>query len=207
MSLDAASLDELWSRSRNGDRAAETRLFDNLRVRFLSLAKRRVQEDHAEDVVQDALRIVFDRYGECKQGPGILVWGLTVLRNVIGNYYQARRRERDRLSFTDETPETAADIPDVLDETVGRQTKDQLVEAIARLAERFPRCGHIFSGLLSSLERGGSPNQVSSRALEMVQRQHPGLTRGGFYTALHRCRGHLRALLDRPDEGANHAGT
>ena len=63
--------------------------------------------DHAEDVVQDALRIVFDRYGEIKQGPGILVWGLTVLRNVIGNHYQARDRERERLDFVEEWPSGA----------------------------------------------------------------------------------------------------
>lgn len=207
MTCDATSFDELWAQTRDGDPTAETRLFAALRVRFLALAKRRVHEDHAEDVVQDALKIVFDRYGECKQGPGILVWGLTVLRNVIGNHYQAKQRERGRLSFTDQTPDAVVEMPDLLMDTVGRQTQDRLLAAIEQLARRFPRCGHIFAGLLASLEQGGSPHQVSGRALALVQKQHPELSRGSFYTALHRCRGHLRAILESPDEGANHVGT
>ena len=204
MTRDAPSLDNLHQLALNGDTKAQTELFDDLRVRFLSLAKQRVQVDHAEDVVQDALRIVFDRYGEIKPGPGILVWGLTVLRNVIGNHYQARDRERERLDFVEEWPADAATDVDVLGETMLTQTTDHLLAAIDELGQRFPRCAHIFQGLLESLELGGTPNQVSSRALQLVQQKHPDLTRGSFYTALHRCRANLRTVLERA-QGEQHA--
>lgn len=204
MTRDAQSLDNLHQLALNGDTQAQSELFDHLRVRFLSLAKQRVQVDHAEDVVQEALKIVFDRYGEIKPGPGILIWGLTVLRNVIGNHYQARNREKERLDFVEEWPAAAATDADVLSETMLSQTTDRLLAAIDELGRRFPRCARIFQGLLASLEQGGTPNQVSSRALQLVRQDHPELTRGSFYTALHRCRASLRAVLER-EQGGHHA--
>ena len=204
MTLDTQSLDSLHQQALAGDSRAQGQLFEDLRVRFLSLAKRRVHTDHAEDVVQEALRIVFDRYGEIKQGTGILVWGLTVLRNVIGNHYQARDRERERLDFVDELPNDAACENDVLGAIVLAQTKDTLLVSITELGLRFPRCAHIFHGLLGSMERGGSPNQVSSHALHLIQKVYPEMTRGTFYTTLHRCRANLRAVMERHQEGGSH---
>lgn len=199
------SLDTLSERSLAGDSRAESALFESLRVRFLPIAKRRVQLDHAEDLVQDSLKIVFDRYGERNEGQGILVWGLTVLRNVIGNYYQARNRENDRLSFVDELPTDAACEFDFLADTELAQTRENLMEAIASLAERFPRCGTIFHHLLTSLEYGGTPNEISTCTLKLVQKDNPDMNRGKFYTALHRCRAQLKGILDRMDKGPHHA--
>ncbi|MGD9546211.1 MAG: RNA polymerase sigma factor [Candidatus Krumholzibacteriia bacterium] len=204
MNADALSLDELCARSQRGDPEAESALFDSLRVRFLALAKRRVQPDHIEDVVQDALKIVFDRYRERKQGVGILVWSLTVLRNVIGNYYQTRRRERDRMEFVEEYPRDAGFTSDPLAGALDEEGRSALEDAIAELSCRFPRCGRIFHHLLKSLERGGSPNQVSGRALAAFREEHPDVTRGGFYTALHRCRANLRAIWDQHGGEPNH---
>jgi DNA-directed RNA polymerase specialized sigma24 family protein len=198
------TLDTLSERSLAGDPRAEAALFQALRVRFLPIAKRRVQADQAEDLVQDTLRIVFDRYGERNDGPGILVWGLTVLRNVIGNHYQARDREKQRLSFVENLPEEAASPADFLADTEHTQTREALLRAIQELSERFPRCGKIFHHLLVSLEQGGSPNEISTRTLEYVQRENPGMNRGNFYTTLHRCRGQLRTILARREEGFNH---
>jgi len=198
------TLDQLCARSLAGDRAAETALFSDLRVRFLGIAKRRVQQDHLEDVVQDTLKIVCDRYGERKPGPGILVWSLTVLRNVIGNHYQARSRERGRLDFVEELPAAAAAEPDALAGAVLTETRRNLERAIEEVAARFPRCGTILGHLLRSLDRGGSPQEISTRALGAVQREEPDMSRGGFYTALHRCRGRLRDVLVRLEEGASH---
>lgn len=201
MEITAASLDTLCEKSLAGDPRAESALFEALRVRFLPIAKRRVQSDHVEDVVQDSLKIVFDRYGDRNQGAGILVWGLTVLRNVIGNYYQGRDREREKLDFVDEYPAAASLDQDMLAGTVARETRQLLLQAVAELAERLPRCGRIFRGLLLSLDQGGSPNQISSRALAAARQEEPGLARGTYYTALHRCRAQLRQIMARLSDG------
>jgi DNA-directed RNA polymerase specialized sigma24 family protein len=200
----AESLDRLARRWLAGDGAVESALFGALRVRFLALAKRRVQEDHAEDVVQDALKIVHERYAAAGQERSILVWSLTVLRNVIGNHYQKRGREQERFSHVEDIQrlaETAA-APDAALTSSSLQRGLEL--AIAELGERYPRCGTIFQAFLSSLERGGSPREISTRALRIVQRAQPDLKRNAFYVALHRCRGYLRDLLIEREEEWSH---
>ena len=86
------SLDTLRFRALDGDSMAESRLFEDLRVRFTTITKRRVQSDNIEDIVQDALKIVFTKYASLDKERGMLVWSLTILRNVIGNFYQSRQR-------------------------------------------------------------------------------------------------------------------
>ncbi|MBU8870873.1 MAG: hypothetical protein KOO60_08455 [Gemmatimonadales bacterium] len=193
--IPANSLDELATGWLAGDHSAETQLFENLRVRFLGIAKRRVQQDHLEDVVQDALQIVLRKGGEQHRTENVLVWSLTILRNVIGNHYQSRRRETERMVTGETILDNLADSAEGPDQIHGAGS--QLAMALADLAERFPRCGRIFAGILASQELGGGPREVSQRALEFVQREDPEMTRGGFYTALHRCRSQLRATHER----------
>ncbi len=199
-----ASLDILCKKSLAGDAQAEAALFEALRVRFLPIAKRRVQTDQAEDLVQDALRIVLDRYGSRTEETGILVWSMTVLRNVIGNHYQSRNRERERLSFVDELPRDAAAQHDPFADLQRDDTRRQLLEAIGKLARRFPRCGRIFHHLLSSLDQGGGPQEISTRTLELFRQEEPGMSPGSFYTALHRCRAQLRNVLGEMEKGVRH---
>ncbi len=204
MATETVPLDQLYDRCMKGDTLAEADLFQQLSVRFLSIAKRRVQKDHAEDVVQDTLKIVFDRYREKRPEAGILIWSLTVLRNVIGNFYQAREREGSHLNFVEELPVDASYREDPLAMTELTQLREHLLEAVEELAQRFPRCGILFQGLLQSSDEGGSPNEVSTRALEIIRKKQPELTRGNFYTALHRCRGYLREFLSRQEKGNSH---
>lgn len=201
--ITAHSLDSLAGRWLEGDREAESRLFEDLHVRFLAVAKRRVREDDVEDVVQDALKTVLDRYGTQGESPGILVWGYTVLRNVIGNHYQARAREQQRRENVDDLaalPEASAAAPDELEIASEEQ---RLANAIADLGRRYPRCGTIFRAILASLGQGGSPREITARALVEARRRQPGLERNAFYVALHRCRGYLREQLATGEGGAD----
>lgn len=198
--LDIA-LDTLHARALRGDKRAEAELFSALRVRFLALSKRRVRPDHQEDVVQETLGVVLEKYRDLAPGRGILVWSLAVLRNVIGNHYQRTRRHRDRTVEVEDwqaLPAASSD-PDPLATLNNSEAAARLETAIAELARRTPRCGAIFAGLLESMERGGGPREVSMRALELVQKEFPDLNRNAFYVALHRCRAQLRALLDLPE--------
>ena len=190
VSLDA--LAEAWLA---GDQEASSALFTELHVRFFAIAKRRVQMDHVEDVVQDVLKIVLEKYAERGTGSGILIWGLTVLRNVIGNYYQARRRDGERLEYYADERQLPASTSLLEADLDAEEAQKRLAEAIAELAERYPRCGAIFQAILTSLEEEGSPREISTRALALVQQHDSGMKRNAFYVALHRCRGYLRDLL------------
>ncbi|MFH1845911.1 MAG: hypothetical protein ABIF77_22230 [bacterium] len=205
------SLDTLSRRALAGDSQAETAFFHQLRVRFLTIAKRRVRPDSLEDVVQDALRIVHEKHTERGDERGILMWSLTVLRNVIGNYYQAKERQQRHEAQVENLEAlpaasslgpslawTGAD-PDDFSETGALVRK-----AVAVLAEKSPRCGFYFQRILESLDLGGGPREISQRALEWVQRDEPDLTRGSFYTALHRCRARLREILAAMEASPSH---
>lgn len=198
---DEISLEALRQRSLAGETSAESALFDELRVRFLTIAKKRVQPDHAEDIVHEALRVVLAKYRGLGPDRCLLVWSLTVLRNVIGNHYQARRRETAQTVQVEDwrTVPAAALVADPTDELGAAESAARLERALAELARTSPRCGTIFACLLESLERGGAPREVSQRALAAVQRLLPDLTRNTFYVALHRCRARLRSLLDEPE--------
>jgi len=191
-SLAELSLDELAALGTAGDRAAEQVLFEGLRVRFLQVAKRRVRADDVEDVAQEALGIVHSKYA--KRGPGgpVLTWGLAILRNVIGNYYQRRERLARGEPFDERRhPAAAEDHGDIVDDEALRD----LLEAIDRLARRQARCAVLFRRIMESLAEGGGPTEVTHRAMERLRTDFGEMSRGALYVALHRCRAHLRATL------------
>lgn len=205
------SLDRLSQQALDGDAGAAATFFASLRVRFLSIAKRRVREDSLEDVVQEALQIVHAKYGERESDRGILVWSLTVLRNVIGNYYQAKERSTRREAVVEdlEILPAAAGSGSTLGWPVEivdgpSEVTERILQAITSLAEQNPRCGSIFQRILESLDLGGGPREVSQRALAAVQRDDPDLSRGSFYTALHRCRARLREILAAMEASPGH---
>ncbi len=198
-------LDDLCAATLAGDARAEAALFATLRERFLSVAKRRVSEDDLEDLVQDALQIVHRKHGQRPPGPGILVWGLAVLRNVIGNYYQARERASRQVPFEDRAEDLAsirhggeAGPDTVLDFS---EASAQIQTAITRLARHDRRCGRIFRRILESLAEAEGTRDISQRAIEKVRRDYPDMSRGSVYVALHRCRSRLRDIIQDMEEG------
>jgi len=189
----AASLELLAEHAVAGDARAESELFTRLGVSLRQVAKRRVPEDDLEDLVQEALTIAHGKYRDRHAPTGLLPWSFAVLRNVIGNYYQARRRREGHEEFRDEihaaavTPE-----PGSLEQ---RELQGLLVRAIHRLGLDHPRCESIFRSILDALAEGGSSREISAQVWDSVRGEEPGLTRGAFYVVLHRCRGRLRELL------------
>lgn len=193
--LPEESLDRLVERALAAERDADEALFSNLRVRFLAIAKRRVREDDWEDVVQEALRIVKTRYGEKHPRVGILPWSLTVLRNVIGNYYQSRSRNAAREELSEDALASAARDADESEIDAGRLA-NRIGEAVGELLERNKRCGMIFKRILESLQEGAGAREIPGLALERVREDHPQMSSATFYVTLHRCRARLRKILD-----------
>ncbi|MBN1424720.1 sigma-70 family RNA polymerase sigma factor [Candidatus Fermentibacteria bacterium] len=93
MEFSGSSTEEVGTAARAGDGRALEELCRRLRVSFLVIAKRRVWDiDVAEDLTQDALSIVAERITEVSGDAEVVPWCLTVLRNIVGNYYSSRRR-------------------------------------------------------------------------------------------------------------------
>jgi DNA-directed RNA polymerase specialized sigma24 family protein len=200
----SASLDALARRAwapGAAEPGAESALYDELRARFLPLAKRRVRTDDAEDVVQEALRIVHLRGRLRQRDEGLLPWSLAILRNVIGNYYQKRKR-RDREEAFGAEAVARDGRPGADDALEVGQRLDRLAEGIARLAQKDPRCGAIFARIVAVVtEEGSSGARVSSRLVDALGGE---ISRDTLYVLLHRCRARLREILTRIEEENEH---
>lgn len=82
----------LLERASVGDSSAKDELFEKLSVRFKYLAKRRVGEDNAADLAQDAVFTVLEKYKSLEPGSEFEPWAYMVLRNKIGNYLKQKER-------------------------------------------------------------------------------------------------------------------
>ncbi|MBD3334343.1 MAG: hypothetical protein GF355_02405 [Candidatus Eisenbacteria bacterium] len=191
---DANTLDELAAAAVRGDATARERLLAVLRVRFRALAKRRVESDDIDDVVQESLSMVHMKLELRPASGSLLPWSYAVLRNVIGNHYKKRDRLRRREAPAEDIRGVSPDDPAAALES--REIADRLRKGLERLAAVHPRCALLFQCILRSLEGGGAARQISTRALQLARQQEPDLTRDGFYAVLHRCRRRLREILD-----------
>jgi DNA-directed RNA polymerase specialized sigma24 family protein len=166
-----------------------------LRARFVEIARGRVHEGAVEDVVQDALAIVFQKAGALGEGrgdaePPPLPWCFRVLRNVIGNHYQ---KERTRLRAADPASETHAGIAEFTSwrpnptpvEAIEQHERARLLrEAIDELAAEDDFCWKHFQDVLAGGRRR-SEETPSEAAVSTV------------YVRFFRCREKLRRILLR----------
>jgi len=196
------SLDLLASLAVGGDPAAESRLFLQLRERFLAIAKRRVREADCEGVVQDALHITLAKYRGRASTSGTLPWGLAVLRNVIGNYYQRQRAREPQEPLDDELAAGGGSRDlDPLGALLAEERLAGIARGLERLARERPRCAELFRRILDCLADGGTPAEVSRRALARMAEVTPEATANAVYVMLHRCRARLREILREDGEG------
>ncbi len=176
-------LEEVGRAARAGDPQALEELCSRLRVSFVLLAKRRIgNQDTAEDLAHDALAVVAERVGAVASNVDVVPWCLTVLRNVVGNYYMAKRRSERLLPWA----------PGLAERWHGGVTrereaaKEEISEALPRLG---PRCRQLLEWKLAGMSAG-----------EMQARL--GLpNKNALYMRFHRCRQELKRVLEAERKG------
>ncbi len=154
-----------------------------LRRRFAEIAARRVPADAVEDIVHDALGIVLAK------GPAIarqenrsepsLRWSFNVLRNVIGNWYQKRRRHEavEDLDLHD-------NCPDALAALTTAERAQTIRAAVDELRRDRPDC----ADWLWSMAEGVKAGVLAERAR---------MEQAAFYRKIYRCRRMLGEILQR----------
>jgi RNA polymerase sigma factor (sigma-70 family) len=156
----------------------------SLRDRFVSIAGRRVPPDAIDDVVQDALAVVFDRglrlgEGRDEAGRPVLAWCFQVLRNTIGNFYQ---REKTRGKYVDQTPTGDDTFRAPFDALDRLEMKRAMETALSELSDGGGAC----ATYLTELGRGTTPAELAERE---------GVNADVLYRRVYRCRQRLRELL------------
>jgi RNA polymerase sigma factor (sigma-70 family) len=94
-------LQHLLLKAKKGDKNAETQILEYLRVRFVLLAKRRIGEEHCEDIAQEACMTVLEKLKTDSPEDNFEAWAYQVLRNKIGNYLQSSNLRQKKMIGTE----------------------------------------------------------------------------------------------------------
>jgi RNA polymerase sigma factor (sigma-70 family) len=183
-SKDVISVDDIWTRARNGDRVAEREILQFLLVRFNLLTKRRLGGREAEDVAQDACLTVLEK---CRSGTSARysdAWAYAILRNKIGNYLQTRETHRktmveeSALGNIDQFPQPA-EIPGL---------KVKLVDCLRKIMKIQPR----YARVLSLTYQGYKTDEICRRL--SIKPSH-------LYVILNRSRKMLNDCIEKGKSG------
>jgi DNA-directed RNA polymerase specialized sigma24 family protein len=158
-----------------------------LRARFVAVARRRVEPDSVEDIVQEALRVVVERGlggpgGAALDGKPPIAWCFQVLRNVIGNHYQRARVRSARLAPLESAAALADPARTPLEALEADEAARQVGRALAALDSTDAGCGRY----LRRLAEGVAPGVVA---------REERVAEAAFYRRLYRCREKLRERL------------
>lgn len=170
-------IERLCVLAQSGDESAERELFSLLTVSFGILAGHLIR-DHAEaeDVVQEALTVVAQKYRGTAFDTSFAGWAHNVLRNTVMRYAQTKatrtrlRPDADRAMH----PEQDCD-PDA-----------ELVREVTRCLEKVARTNRKFARALNLRYQGFTAAEISDR-LE-IRADH-------LYVLLGRARSMLAACL------------
>ncbi|MBI2838036.1 MAG: sigma-70 family RNA polymerase sigma factor [Acidobacteria bacterium] len=131
-------------RARKGAADAREEICRALWMRLLEVARRRMREEDAQDVVQESMLTIVDRIEHHETPESLLGFAHGVLRNKIGNFYRKRNRHEQVVMAMGRPPEDSRTIDADL---AGAELSRIVREAIDELSERSPHCRDVLLGL------------------------------------------------------------
>lgn len=156
-------------------------ILSSLRERILAFATSRVSRDHAEDLTQEVLAVLHDKYADVTELTELVPLAFQILRfKMLDAHRKSLRRGEYNLESIDDLP--IADSRDNPGTALERkQTVERLVRAMSQLGER---CRELFKWKLEG---------KSFPEIQKLMGQHSINT---IYTWDLRCRKQLLSLLD-----------
>jgi RNA polymerase sigma factor (sigma-70 family) len=171
---------QLIAEAKAGSRKAEEQLFQILRARFRTIAKRRVLEkETAEDVVQDACLTVLEKYKTEEFHSGFEPWAYQVLRMKIGNYLQSKKTQKKKFNHE-------VDVMDISSTAIPQSNQDletMLIDCLRKIARASLR----YARVLSFSYQGYKADEICKRMR---------VTKNSLYSILCRSRSLLNQCLD-----------
>lgn len=134
-----ADLNQLCMRAQQGDKTAENRLFQNLFERFRLAAGYRIRnKEETEEVCQNAMKTIIEKYREIDFEGGFAAWAYKVLDNKVRKSFELRERKRRRET---ELPDDRDDILPASDDCTSdlRRKLLECLKEINRVNSRFAR--------------------------------------------------------------------
>ena len=172
------SINELYSRARQGDKAAASQLFRRLYDSFWLLARHKgLDKQESEDVVQAALAKIAESYQVIEIKVSFAAWAQTVMKNQAIEYIRDKityRRKLTEVSKAQGNPQPSPPDPDL------RRKLKSCLTRIARINPRYAR-------VISLHSQGYNTEEICDRMQ---------LSTNNVYTILSRSRAALRACLE-----------
>lgn len=174
-------IDTLYALAAAGDQTAEEQLFSDLGARFRLFTRRKIgDEADAEDLVQEVLAKICDKYKGIDFEVGFSAWAYTVMKNSIIGYY--RKNPRPDQQHTQIVEGGTISKSHTLDPEFRRRLL-VCIKKVATANQRFARTLNLqFQGY---------------RATEICDKL--GLAKANYYSILSRARSMLKLCLDKGD--------
>jgi len=171
----------LQNNARTGDQLSEKKLFEGLTVRFRLFARRKIDcPEDREEVVQEALMGIAQKYESMQFRTSFIAWAHGVLNNEFLRYYRRKGNHERRFgqpAELDFVPGPAD--PDVI-------LRKQLLECLDKMHRANPR----YARILNLHYHGFTTAEVCQKL---------NLTENNSYVILSRARSMLEMCLETGD--------
>ncbi len=148
-------LQSLLTRAKEGDKTAETGIFEYLRVRFVLLAKRRIGSEYCEDIAQEACITVLEKLKTDAPSEMFEAWAYRILRNKIGNFMQSnslRQKTMIHSEHMDYLERPSVEEPDPI-------LRRRLMDCLKKLVKSYPR----YARVLNFTHQGYDTDEICRR--------------------------------------------
>lgn len=174
-------LNSLHAAARAGDQAAEEQLFFIFLESFRLIVEHRIREmQDAEDVVQNALVVISQKYKDIDVETSFAGWAHQVLENTIMKHYRTQQtRQRKFVPMNSCVEPEAADNPDPT-------LKRRILECLRKIRQVNNRHARI----INLHYQGYTVDEICGKLR---------ITRNSLYITLSRVRSMLRLCLEKGD--------
>ena len=116
--------------------SARDEILRKLRERIVGFAASRLQRDAAEDLAQEVLILLHEKYGHLDRLEDLLPLSLKILRFKMLAHHRKARRHGEFTSVSPDEIQMPDGRTDALTALEQRETRERLLAAISRLGER-----------------------------------------------------------------------
>jgi RNA polymerase sigma factor (sigma-70 family) len=172
-------IEALYQAARDGDRQAEERLFSDLGESFHLYLRQRIQNSQdAQEVVQDVLLTIADKYKEVRIEKSFAAWAYKVFEHKLFSYYRAKRTRQSKFVGTEDS-DLAGQVY-----TPDPELKRRLVECLKRMGQDNRR----YAEILDLHFQGYSGDEIGAKL---------GASKNSVLICLSRARARLRQCLEK----------
>jgi RNA polymerase sigma factor (sigma-70 family) len=178
--LSESNLNQLCKKAQEGDKKAENYLFKKISVRFRSIAGYRIKDrEDVEEVCQEALKTIIEKYRHMNFDGGFTAWAYKVLDNKVRKRFELKGRKRKR--------ETAMEHSDRNPVWKAGEVRADLKQKLMKCLKLLNRTNKRYARVIVLQFQGYKVDEICEQLT---------ITRNNLYVLLSRSRSLLRRCME-----------